>query len=65
MPQLVIMSIAVSLSPRAAKGLRALVSERLTSGSADDDGSLRNTVTENHGGTVVQARDIHGGIHLG
>lgn len=69
MPELATMSITVEVTPQAAKGLQAIVRERLTSSlpksPAERGGGVLNQVTGHASGNVVQARDIHGNVNLG
>lgn len=64
MPELVTMSIAVSITPRASKGLYALVGKLLTREPGARDGGVHNQITGTVIGKVVQARDIQGGVNF-
>ncbi|WP_157528872.1 hypothetical protein [Nocardia sp. NRRL S-836] len=69
MPELVTMSITVTLAPRARAGLYALLRAQLGStpsqNAANNGGGVVNMITGNVSGNAVQAGHISGDIHLG
>ena len=69
MPELTTMSITVMLAPRVRGGLHALLGARLADLAArhtdDPGGGTVNQVNGNVTGTLIQARDVSGGINIG